>query len=70
MIKTWPCHFSELCGNGESRCACAEPFLAKTQLKVCFSFAPCAIVYIGETIYTSTKRLKIVTGKEYCSEFG
>lgn len=68
MIKTWPCHFSELCGNSESCWAHAEPFLTETQLKVCFSFALCAI--IGEIIYVSTKGVKIITGEESCSEFG
>lgn len=68
MIKTWPCHFSGLCGSSESCCAPAEPFLTETQLKVCSSLAPCAI--LGEISYNSTKGGKIVTGKEYCSEFG
>lgn len=68
MMKTWPCHFWELCGSSESCCAPAEPFLSETQLKVCFSFAPRAI--FGEILDISTKGVKIVTDKEYSSEFG
>lgn len=68
MIKTWPRHFPELSGNSGSCCAPAEPFLTKTQLRVCFSSAPCAV--LAEISYNSTERGKIATGKEYCSEFG